>query len=210
MPGFSGGSFVLLGGGVQAGAGDVTVPATMTPQLFFLLSRSPVVSPPVTLATMPASYFFLLSTPAVPPVPLPYDLVDALVAHTRANLPSSTLPGGTHYDWAGPTADGTERPLPYVDVVRVSESRSYQSDENYIATGMLQASVFGRTRLSAAMAADRMSATLKQSPLQFQTGRLMYFAESDLRGGKDPDPGTGGGVVYQEMRMFSYVYHSTL
>lgn len=143
-------------------------------------------------------------TPAPAPG-IPYDLVDAVVAWLRANLLASLLPGGIHYGFAGPMPDGSERPMPYIQVLRVSESRDYQSGGLYIANGLLQVSVFGPPRLGTAQAADDVSTALADPVLTFQRGNIMYFREANLRSDKDPDPGPGGGSVYQEMRMFNYM-----
>lgn len=160
---------------------------------------------------MPLCYPFWGRHGTLNPTPgIPYDLVDAVVAWLRANLLASLLPGGIHYGFAGPMPDGSKRPMPYIQVLRVSESRQMHSNGIYIATGLLQVSVFGPPRTGTAQAADAVSTALAYPHLFFQRGRLMYFAEADLRSDKDPDPGPGGGPVYQEMRMFNYTLNSTL
>jgi hypothetical protein len=141
---------------------------------------------------------------------LPYDLVDAVVAWLRAELPGGTLPGGVHSGFAGLTSDGSQRRMPYIEIYESNESSGYQTNNISLETGTLWFNLYSISRLGGRKAADAIQKQLKDAPLAFEVGYLIYLRQSSRRFQKDPDPGVGGVTVYQETRSFSYVFSTTL
>jgi hypothetical protein len=130
--------------------------------------------------------------------PGPYSLRDAVALWLRDNLPG-----------LGEVSTGllVRGRFPAVRVAIVSGSGSAASDASEVETGVVQVSVFDPSGAAAQAKADEAKSALRDAPLRFRYGTLLYLTPSsrlDLAPGRDTGPGATPSV-HHEARSFDYV-----
>lgn len=176
------------------------------------------VSAPSTGSYFPQTYFeesyftpFYFPGSGIGVTPIVYaDIWEALVAYVDATVPA--VLGGIHADRAPNTeADGTPKVFPfYVYGQGTGGTSDYMTGTPQIVTGAGVIAIYNLgSKVQSNLLARRLAARLKDAPLLFEDGNLMYFRSRVLyQGTLDPDPGPNGEDVYQSVVEFDYQYHN--
>lgn len=136
--------------------------------------------------------------------PLYSDLVDAVVALVERSM---VAPGSLTWFGTGTSPGFGTAPLPYAVLHEPDEDdEDLNTSGDRMAEGHLEVHCYGPTKKAARALGDRVEALLKDSPLQFSAGWLVYLRQSGRSAVLDPDPAPGGGDCWDEVRLFHFRY----
>jgi hypothetical protein len=136
---------------------------------------------------------------------LPDDLVDAVVARLQSLLVASGP-----LTWFGTGDAEAGQALPYGDLVEPDEDDSdLNTSGDREADGQLEIHFYAADKKSAKRLGDLAEASLKDAPLLFSAGWLVYLRQSSRSAVLDPDPAPGGGDCWDETRLFHFIYSYT-
>lgn len=132
------------------------------------------------------------------------DFWEALRRHVLAEVPALT--GGFYVDRAGRRAA-----MPFaVAEDGAGASIEHMTESPTIRNGSASASFYATSKSASKALGRQFKDAIKDAPLRFEEGRLMYLRASQIYGGLlDPSPGPGGGKVYRTLVLFDYVYSTS-
>ena len=131
------------------------------------------------------------------------DVFEAAVAYLLADGPTvSAFAGGISADEAA-VGDA----LPYLVLSEPEGSDEYESASadgtpNGLERLQIQAAIYASGKAAARALRRQLRATLKDAPLVFAGGTLLYLRPSTHSGARDPDLGPDGETVWQEVQIF--------
>lgn len=137
------------------------------------------------------------------------DIWESLVAYVDANV--AALTGELYSDRAPNTeSDGSAKALPYAVYDQgVGGVVDYMTISPQVTSGTVSIAIYSTSKTEANSLARSLASTLKDAPLEFTDGTLMYFrARTIYQGTLDPDPGPGGVDIYQSVVLFDYQYNN--
>jgi hypothetical protein len=131
------------------------------------------------------------------------DLVDAVVALVRTAM----VPGVLTWFGTGTSPGFGTAPLPYGVLHEPDEDDDdLNTSGDRTAEGHLEIHCYAPTKKAARKLGDAIEASLKDAPLEFTAGWLVYLRQSGRTAELDPDPAPGGGDCWDELRMFHFRY----
>ena len=145
----------------------------------------------------------------VTPVVTYADLWESLVAYVDTSV--TALAGAIYADRSPNTEeDGDAKTLPYAVYDQgVGGVIDYMTISPQITSGTASIAIYSTSKTEANSLARSLASTLKDAPLEFTDGTLMYFrARTIYQGTLDPDPGPGGVDIYQSVVLFDYQYNN--
>jgi hypothetical protein len=136
--------------------------------------------------------------------PIPDDLVDAIVARLNAQLVAT---GTLNWFGTGTSPGVQDAPLPYAQLGEPDEDdEDLNAQGDRTADGHFEVTCYAATKKEARRLGDLVAASLKDAPLAFSAGKLMYLRQSGRTAMEDPDPAAGGGACWDEVRQFRFIY----
>jgi hypothetical protein len=135
---------------------------------------------------------------------LPSDLVDAVVARLQSLLVSS---GQLTWFGTGRDPGASTAPMPYGVMAEPDEDDDdLNTSGDRMAQGHLEIHFYAPTKKLARSLGDQAEASLKDAPLLFSAGWLVYLRQSGRMADLDPDRAPDGSSVWDEMRQFRFMY----
>jgi|GEM_PF-3603081 len=133
------------------------------------------------------------------------DFWAAMVARVHAEVPGLT--GRLWKDWVPDEVDGEAVAMPLATfLVDQNVSLSWNTAGEALHDGTFTVSVYTEDEALSGSLRTQIAAALKDAPLSFTDGVLIYLRGRNLGGGtKDPDPGPGGVDVWETVALYRYM-----
>jgi hypothetical protein len=144
-------------------------------------------------------------------VPIPLDLLEAIVARLLGDVDVSGVVGSKVY------SDFARGPVPpYLLIVDVSDKSEYESIDNAdeittLNRLMIQVSCFHTGKKTCKDMAKFVAAALNDAPLVFEDGDLLYLRLDSNKAIPEPTPGPGTATsIYHRALTFEAISEGTL
>ena len=137
------------------------------------------------------------------PAQLSLDLETAVVDWLRSDQYVAPALGDTPADQRIWSKDAPrEVPLPWVIVRNLGDEMEWESDGTGVGTHTLKITVHGGEQDQVVTIKDLIAAALKDAPLAFAGGQLLYLRRESRTPDLDPDPAPEGVDCFSDFALF--------